>query len=384
MIADFIKRIAERTGYKREFFQERNMPSTPSNLVAIPWYGDVSSTFILSSLLLKSYKELHKDKYFILCSWPGYHDLFPYVDEFWYLEDESASKSLALEATSFYNASSLCTNLTRSLLEVVNVLTSKDFQTYYDNGFTKVFWEQLSVDKKIKRFLPEVPSVTKLATTFKNELGKRTGTKVFVFPVTKMRSWQKGRCVSLPVSKMFWETLLNGLLENGFIPVIYQNWHTYDMSMDFLGKCIYVVPRNVADVLAAMRAVGLVLDVHSGISRLAIAARTPFIAVDERARFMEHHDYEVDDLCCLAPRKYIFSFSTMLMSGNAEEWKDSVLDNIFATLKTFSQDDNLFGSTNESYEEISYEKIRKHKARMLGAIFLNKGFRNGKCCKSEN
>lgn len=370
-VSDFVKRAAQRTGFRREFYQEKNLPTQPSNLLAVPFFGDIRSTFILTSLILKSYKQANPDKYVILCSWPGMRDLFPYVDEFWSLEDESVVKSLALEANNFYNTSNLAAEITRGLAEVLNVMTASDLKLYFDNGFTRHYWDNF---KQIKRFLPEVPSVSRATAEFKTQMERATGRKVVVFPTTKMRSRQHGRTIYLPILKEFWTSLLNCLIDSGYTPVVYQNWFTYDVSRDMAEKCIYLVARNVTDVLAAFRHVGCVLDIHSGISRLAIAARCPYIAVTERQSYVEDKDYEIDDLCCDGlPRQYIFSFSTMLMTGGLEEWKVSVLDNLIVTLKEFLpkiQDIDL-PSTNESYEMVSYEKVRQRKARRLGAAFIN-------------
>ena len=79
-IAEYIQRAADRTKHKRLSYIEKNMPTAADNVYAIPFYGDVSSTFILSSLLLKTYKEKNKGKYLILCSWPGFQDLFHSTD----------------------------------------------------------------------------------------------------------------------------------------------------------------------------------------------------------------------------------------------------------------------------------------------------------------
>jgi hypothetical protein len=138
-------------------------------------------------------------------------------------------------------------------------------------------------------------------------------------------------------------------------------------------KCLYLVPKNVLDVLAAFRHIGCVLDVHSGISRLAIAARTPFLSVTERRIFVDDRDYEIDDLCCDGlPRQYIFSFSTMLLTGGPAEWKVSIIDNIVARLKEFVP--TLRGmdlpSTNESYESTPYERVRQRKAKRIGCAFI--------------
>lgn len=377
-VNEFIKRAATRSGFKREFFVEKNIPTTLSNLMIIPFYGDIRSTFNLSTFLLKQYKEKNKDLYVIVCSWPGFHGLFPYVDEYWTLQDESVSKTLALEANNLYNSSGLALELNRSLLEVSNILSGKELKAWHDKGFTKKYWEDFGVStgasthKQIMRYLPEVVSGTKLSDAFVREMETKKGRKVVVFPATKLATWHRGQVVYMPVLRSFWDTLIETLLAEGFMPVIYQNWFTYDMSREFTDRCIYMVPRNVSDVLAAMRHIGLVLDVHTGISRLAIAARTPFVSVDERMMFIEGGDCEIDDLCCDMPRKYIFSFSTMLMSGGPSDWKDSLLDNIMVTLKNFNPTDRSnWGATTESYQTVSYEKVRQRKAKRLGVTFIN-------------
>jgi hypothetical protein len=364
---EFIKRAAARTGFRREYFIEQNLPTTPSNIVALPFYGDLAATFTLSSMILRQFKEKNPGTYVIMCSWPGFQGLFPYVDEYWSLQDENTAKTLALEANNLYNHSHLAAEVTKNLAEVMNIITSKDLRAWYDKGFTKKYFNDFG---QHKRFLPGVPSSTLLSNSFLNELSRKPGKKIVVFPTTKMRSWQKQQAMYLPVSKQFWETTLETLLVNGYTPVLYQNYFTYDMSREFTDRCVYLVPRSVTDVLAAMRHIGLVLDIHSGISRLAIAARSSFLAVDERRRFLEHHDYEIDDLCCLTPKRYIFSFSTLLMTGGPQEWKDALLDNITQTLQSFDPLKDC-EETSEVFEEVPSSKIRQRKVKRLGLNFIS-------------
>ncbi|MHA2432940.1 MAG: hypothetical protein ACXADO_06930 [Candidatus Thorarchaeota archaeon] len=366
-VAAHVKRVAERTKFKREFFIEKNMPTASDNILAIPFYGDLPSTCVLSSFILRAYKELHRDKYIILCSWPGYQALFPYVDEYWSMDDESVTNNLAAGANNLYNTTSLATDISSSLIECLDICTHRDLGKFYNHGFTDQYWQTFG---ELRRYLPEVPSESRIAEAFRQQLDRREGRKILVYPVIKMRSWQRGKSVSLPVSKEFWSVLCNRLLDEGFAPVIWQNWFTYDLSMEYTDRLTYLVPRSIADVMAAMRYIGLVLDVHSGVSRLAQAARTPFISVDERLRFINELDYVLDDLCCESPRQYIFSFSTMLMTGGAKEWGDSILDNIVARAKSFDTDRDTWGSTNESYEVVSYDRVRQRKSRRLGATFI--------------
>ena len=146
------------------------------------------------------------------------------------------------------------------------------------------------------------------------------------------------------------------------------------MSLDFTDKCMYLVPRNAADMLSAIRYVGCVLDIHTGISRMAIASRCPFLSVTERQIYIEDRDYEIDDLCCdNLPKQYVFGFATQLMTGGPSDWKISILDNIMARLKAFTP--TLKGadlpSTNESCVEVSSERVRDRKAKRMGVTFIN-------------
>jgi hypothetical protein len=368
--ADFLKRAALRSGFQRKFYIEKNIPTNPSNIIAVPFFGDLKSCFILSSLILKSYKEANPEKYIILCSWPGIQCFFPYIDEIWAFEDESLLKNLALNVNNFNNDSNLSVDLTRGLIEVLNVFTVKDILNYYNKGFTKKYWEDFG---KIKRFLPEVPSANLISSDFKNQILSRNGQKIVVYPSSKIKSWQGGKSIWMSVSKEFWIALLEKLIKEGYEPVLYQNWFTYDMSKDFADKCLYLVSKDISDVLAAFRHIGMVLDVHTGISRIAIAARCPYIAVTERKIYVEEKDFEIDDLCATdLPRQYIFSFSTQLMVGNNYDWEVSILGNILSRIKFFMPkiEQKLLPSTSTSYESLSYDKVMERKSKRMGSKFI--------------
>lgn len=375
-IGEYIKRNAKKCGFTRESFADKNMPTHPSNFVVMPFFGDMKSTFMLSSYLLREYKKKHKEKYLILCSWPGFHGLFPYVDEYWCHSDMSAVKTLALGANNGYNETDLATGISRNLNEVFSDVLNyqRDFRSYYDCGFTKNYWE---VFGEVNRYLPEVPSATMVASQFTSELERREGRKVVVYPASKIRAWHRGKSMYLPVNPMFWKALIQRLIDEGFVPVVYQNFFTHDVSPEFTDRCVYLVARNISDVLASMRHVGCVLDVHSGISRLAISARTPFVCIDERARFIGEREYEIDDLSCDdIVKKYLFSFSTLLMAGTEKDWNRSIFDNIIVSLNEiwpYVEDRSNWASTTESYERMDFSKVRERQSKRLGVRFITTG-----------
>lgn len=372
----FLKRAADRSGFRRDFFIEKDIPTISSNIIIIPFFGDIRSACVLSSFLLKQYKESRSTKYLILASWPGFQALFPYVDEYWSIKEESAVNSLASGANSFYNEADASVNYTRNLIENFhNVITHKDLKLYYDNGFTTKYWETFGVlrdgHKAVKRFLPDISSVNRLSDSFKQEM-RKVGTKIMIFPTKKVRSWQQGRTEYISVPIDFWVRLAERLLAEGFIPVVYQNTFTYDLSPTFADRCIYLALNDMSHVLCAMKAVGCVLDIHSGISRLANLARCPYVTVDERSRFLGQKDNELDDLGAVVPKQYIFSFSTMLLSGSIVEWNNSLLDNVIVRLKKFVPTLDQDSSTVESYETVSYDVVREKKSKRLGVRFIRK------------
>jgi len=372
-VVDFLSRAANSTGFERTTYTEKKMPTNFQNLLVVPFFGDIKSTFILSSLLLKRIKETRPNKYLILCSWPGYETLFPYVDEFWRPKDMGSLKEMALAAGSFSNTSDVSANYTRSLIQRFDdVLTNDKLREYYNSGFQKAYLEDF---KDIKRFFPTIASSSRINDTLKQGLTQRSGHKVVVFPTLKARSWQRGRTEYCSVNKEFWVALVDRLISEGITPVVYQNQFSHDISRDFADKCLYLVSNSLEEVLASFRYIGCVLDVYSGISRFATAARCPYVCVDERMRYISDKEYEIDDICSVTiPRQYIFSLSGVMLSGDVSDWNSSVFDNIVARLNSFlpSLNRDTWDSTSESEVIVSYDTIRKLQSKRLGMRFIRK------------
>ncbi len=372
-VSEFLKRTAERNGYTRERYEERNVPTDYDGLVVMPFFGDYRATFILSSWLLHRYKETQKPtKYFILASWPGMQGMFPYVDEYWSVTDESQAKRFFEEADGFRNRSHLATIYQRNLNEFFrDVVDWKSVaEPYYRQGITQEFWDTY---KSVRRFLPHVPSAAILGKEFNKELTARAGYKIFVSPMQIVQSWQNGKNKGMPVKKEFWHELVRRLLRDGFVPVVWQNQTTHDLSAEFTSQCMYIGDRDITKVLSAMRACGCVLDVFGGLSRLAIAARCPFVALDERSRYSSLKEQEVDDLCAKSlPKEYIFTFSTIIADGSGIIWNSDLFNNISNRLKEFLPDLNRdeWPPTGESTEIVLYDNVRKNKNKKIGARLL--------------
>lgn len=372
-VADFLKRASERNGFIRERFEERKIPTDHSNVVIMPFFGDLRGTFVLSSLLLQRYRqEVKGSKYFILASWPGFQGLFPYVDEYWAVGDQSSVRRFYEQADGLRNRSDLATVYLRNLNEFFReVVDYKDIIPFYEFGFKDGFFEKF---KTTKRFLPFVPSVSVLGKEFNRELNTQPGYKVFIHPSLFTKQWHVGKAKNIPAKKEFWVELVEFLLKNKYVPVVWQNSLSHDISQEFVGRCIFTGESDVVRVLAAMRATGFVLDVFNGLSRLALAARCPFLAVDERSRSSGLREYEVDDLCGVGiPKQYIFTFSTLIADGNADGWVQDIFKSILMRLDGFlpSLNRDEWPPTGESTEVVPYrESVRATKQKKLGTRLI--------------
>lgn len=356
-----IKRASEKAGFNRTKYNEENIPTSISNVIAMPFFGDLRSTFTLSSLLLHRIKtQLHGSKYFIFCSWPGNEALFPYVDEYWAIKDEAVLKNLYHSSKGFTNDSNTAVTFQRNLNHFFeDVIDSDAIRPFYERGFKQDFFNTF---RHIKRFLPSVPSSAILGPEFSRALGNRKGFKVFVHPVLEIEWWRNGQYQWVKTPKEFWVTLVKRLVDEGFCPIVYRNFFTHDISGDFVDSCLYVSEKDIGKVMAVMRASDCVLDVFSGISRLAMAARCPYVVCDERLRSNALKDYEIEDLCAKnIPKEFIYAFSTIIDYKDAVTWNLNLFDLVVKKLGEIitDVDRNKLPATSESYEIIPYANVRE-------------------------
>lgn len=371
-VSGFLEKAAEKTGFTREWFNEKNIPTDAHNITVVPFFGDLRSLFVLSSLLFKRFCDEEKgSRYVILCSWPGFASLFPYVGEYWGLSDNTTFKRMYSDASQFRNkgelASSFYRNLHTYFFEDL-VVPYEHFKSVYSKGITNEFWAKY---RHVKRSLPGVSSSAVLGSDVNKDIALRGGYKVFVMPSTHLQSWHNGDLSQLSlITKDFWVYLLKRLVEERFVPVVYWGPLAHDVSPELGSSCVYL--KN-SDVLASMRAIGCVLDLFTGTSRLALAARCPFLMLDERARYAALKEYEIDDLCGIhVPKQYIFSFPTIIENGTPESWEGDVVSNIISRLNTFlpSLNRDNWPSTGELTEIVPYENVRRKKAKRIGTRLL--------------
>lgn len=374
-VSGFLAKAAEKTGFSREWFDEKNIPTDAQNITVVPFFGDLRSLFVLSSLLLKRFCDEEKgSRYVILCSWPGFASLFPYVGEYWGLSDTATFKKMYSDATQFRNKGELAASFYRNLHTYFFedlVIPYEHFNSVYNKGITNAFWAKY---RHIKRSLPGVSSSAVLGGEVNREVALRGGYKVFVLPSTHLQLWHNGDVSQIHlITKDFWVYLLKRLVEAKFVPVVYWGPLAHDVSPEMGSSCVYLKDSDFGHVMTAMRSVGCVLDLFTGTSRLALAARCPFLMMDERARYTALKEYEIDDLCGMrVPKQYIFSFPTIIENGTQESWEENIVSSIVSRLNTFlpSLNRDEWPSTGELTEIVLYETVRKKKAKRIGTRLL--------------
>jgi len=370
-VSTILKRASEKSGAVRSRYRDKDVPTSIENVTVLPFFGDRRSSVVLSSIILRRIREeLKASRYFILLSWPGDEGLFPYVDEYWHIEDEASLQKLSADASGFSNASSVLPVVERSLNQYIyDVMSERDIIPYYDAGITSDFFERF---RHVKVFMPSIPSVSSVGAELSRTLSKKEG-KVFVRPCRMMSSWRNGSLSWIKAPKEFWSALLSNLVSEGFHPVVMRDSFCYDLSAEVSESCIHIKSQDTVKDLSVMRTCSAVLDVFDGSSRLALIARCPFLCFDERQRFSSLKEYEVNDLCGMqVPKEYIYSFAALVEKGNPSVWKSNIFDHMVVKLRSMvsSSDRNSWPAPIETNEIVPYDSVRRRKLKRLGSRFI--------------
>ena len=222
---NILKKAAERCGATRVRYKERNMPTSVDGVVVFPFFGDRRSSFILSSILLRRIKEEQKaSKYFVMISWPGMEGLYPYVDEYWQVEDESSISRLKSGQEGFDNSSSFFSLMNKELNQYFyDILGVRELHSYYSCGITKEFFERF---KHVKVSLPSIPSGSSLGSDVYRNISQHES-KVFFSPCREAFCWRNGSVKAFPVPIQFWKDVASKLHSSGFFPVIFSEWRKF-------------------------------------------------------------------------------------------------------------------------------------------------------------
>jgi hypothetical protein len=371
---EILKRATDKIGLKRIKFSEKNIPTSIENIVVVPFFGDIRSSFILSNLLLKRIKDESKSsKYFILISWPDQVGLYPYVDEYWTVEDSNLDR-LVDKVDCFDNNSPIYSLIVRELNHwFYDLILPKDLKVYYDNGITQEFLNNFKV---IKTYFQSVPSIASIGIDFAKQISEKD-LKIFVYPSKDIFTWKYNGLHKIRSNKDFWLYLVKKLVDNKFYPIVYKDVFCYDLSLDLVGnidqsKWHQLDNQDILKAFGVMRS-SCVLDIFNSISRYAIAARAPFICLDERNKFKGLKDYEINDLFAKStPNEYVYGFANTLEADNVQQWDINIINIILSKLNKFIPNINResLPSAVESEDVVLYESVRKYKTKKMGSKFI--------------
>jgi len=363
-IQEFVSRAAHQTGFERERYVEANLPTITSKIIVILLLGDFRAQAVFSSLLLHAYlKKSVEKKYVILCSWPGQAGLFPYVDEYWSITDTHSLRDLSQKVLGFENTDEKFGIYARSLRRYFEaVLTPEDFEHLYDLGFTENYFKAFG---DLVCFYPSVPTAN---LELQKKLNERPSPKVFIYPARTGQAWYEKQ-ILFKFNQDFWAELCQLLVSNHIVPVVYQNYSTFEVDSFFGDKCIYTTDRNWLNILSIMRSCNCVLDILSGVSRFAFLARSPSLVCDDRQRYFSTKDYELLDLIGREiPCRYIFSWPTMIESGNYKEVLEQIVNVLMPYLAKIRNYE--LPSPAEYYVPVSYDLVKEKKSKRLGMKFV--------------
>jgi hypothetical protein len=373
-VIDFLNRTSNKTGFKREVYNDAEVPTDLDNLVVVPVFTDFKYSFILSTLLLDGFKNKIKgSKYLITCSYPGFSHLFKKSNEFWSFTDFQYFKNIFENSNCFENSSSFQTDVTRSLNENFrNLVKSDTFSDYYKNGFKDNFWKQYS---ELDLYYPMVPSSAVLGKDFLRLINEHSGYKIFIFPSLYLNSWNSGRVVKINAQREFYVELIKYLKNENIFPIIWNHQLGFDLTEDFKDgdDCLFLNEYELSKVLSAMRLTGCVLDTFSGVSWLANLARTPCVIFDERNKHFNTKEHELVDISRMeTPKKVVFSFVNSIANGNKDSWYNDMFKSIKNDLLNFLPylDRDTWTTTSEFNKIASVSSIRRIRNKKFGTRFI--------------
>ncbi len=364
-VSHFLQRAADKLGYNREFFAEKDIPKDTSDIRVLVCLWDVRSLSIFSSLIFNQLRKI-ENKYIIMVGWPGFKALFPNVNEFWSLKSLSEYRALALGASDGSNRSDALLPLVRGLNYYFEDVQEEAVLDYFDNGLTERYFREF---KNIHKFLPNIQS---LNSQFQSQINNKKKC-VILFPSIKINLWRARVLEKIDISKDFWLYLCKRLLKEGYTPFLYQNQFTYDLSPELTDQCLYMGAEKLEQILAIFNQVGLSIDIFSGISKFALIARCAAIVVDQHLRYVDQKDYQFDSLMQTNQVKNIYSFPLTASQGDEESWRVGFVDNLLNNLKEIDNSSDVkFLNTNTIEEEIQFSDLGDFKLNKFSLKMFKK------------
>ena len=370
-VSDFLKITSRKLNFNREKYIEKNIPNNFDQITVLFHMGDLRNTFSLSSMILPKFrKELKSLRYFIVFGYAGFSSLFPYADEYWSFDKENFSR-VYNQSFGFENLSDLKTIYLRHLNENFReVIKSETFNDIYNHYFLKRYWEK---NKSIRIILPQIINTLPTNDDFLNKISKFNSSKrIFIFPNKTMQIIRKGKLIHEEIKKEFWVNLIKILLKDNVDVICVKHPLTHDISADFINQdnILFFSETDMNQIMSYMRMAGCVFDYFSGISRLAIIARVPYILADERIRYFNYKEYEFEDVVGenLTGERF-FIFADLTNANN--DLFSSIASNIISKIDKINKENNNGLLSSEYIDRTStYQNVRYYQSKKMGLKFL--------------
>ena len=369
-VSDFLKITSKKLNFSRDKYTEKNIPSNFDQITVFFNLGDLRNTLSLSSMILPRFrKETKSLRYFIVFGYPGFSSLFPYADEYWSFDPENFFK-IYNGSCGLDNSINLKTIYLRHLNENFReVIKSENFNDIYDHYFLKRYWDK---NKNIRIILPQIINSLASNDSFVEKYSNiNIDKKIFIFPNKTMQVIRKGKLVFEEIKSEFWTNLIKKLLENNISVFCIKHPLTHDVSSNFIDEknILFFNELDVNQIMSLMRMSGCVFDFFSGISRLAIISRTPYILADERIRYFNYREYEFEDVVGESLHGERFFIFADLMNSNNDLY-NNIASNIISKIDKIIKNNKGILSSEYTDKLSNYQNVRYYQSKKMGLQFL--------------
>ena len=369
-VSDFLKITSKKLNFQREKYLEKNIPNNYDQITVLFNLGDLRNTLSLSSMILPRYrKETKSLRYFIVFSYPGFSSLFPYADEYWSFDQDNFLK-IYNGSCGLDNTNNLKTIYLRHLNENFReVIKAESFNDIYEHFFLKRYWEK---NKNIRIILPQIINSLASNDVFIDKYSKiNLEKKVFIFPNKTMQIIRKGKLIYEEIKSEFWINLIKKLLENNISVFCLKHPLTHDISAEFIESknALFFNETDINQIMSIMRMSGCVFDFFSGVSRLAMVARTPYILADERIRYFNYKEYEFEDVVGESLQGERFFIFADLMNANNDLY-NNIASNIISKIDKINKNNKGILSSEFIDKLSNYQNVRYYQSKKMGINFL--------------
>lgn len=360
--AEFLAHAAERTGFSRDIYTEKNIPVKPDSITITPFFGDGASEYVLSALLHRRVKEqILRDRYWVVATHPGRAFLYPFADEVWGLKGEEVVRQVSAGAIGFDPLGRGVLHVRQELNKFFpNVFEPAEFSRLYDGGLTRYFFDRFNTVEV------DLPAIISPRIEFARVLAEKPGKKAFLAPTLRISVIdQHGRPDVMDVPQQFWVELGESLLATNVTPVFQFGPTCHDVSSHFAGRAVYCTDNTAIGLTAAMRASGCVVSVFQDVAFLAAVARAPLVWYEDRRRRVRLKMDELSATMPPVPVELGFSFPAAIAGGSHQTVTRAISSRVADFLSRVDRDQ--LPTTAAQRYEVDLRPVRDRRAKRMGS-----------------